>query len=117
MAGFESVEVEVSYDDEVTGGSTAKSAELYQIRGWGEPYFSISERGTIEVTPDPEHPHRKIDLHELVRDLEARGLELPLLIRFSDILHDRIRRLNECFVKAINEYNYPGSTAASSRSR
>jgi arginine decarboxylase len=96
-------------DDEAPGWSTAKSAELYQIRGWGEPYFSISERGTVEVSPDPEKPERKIDLHELVGDLEARGLDLPLLIRFSDILKDRIRRLNECFGKAISEYGYPGA--------
>jgi arginine decarboxylase len=99
----------VSEQDEAAEWSTARSAELYQIRGWGEPYFSISDRGTIEVTSDPLQPTRKIDLHELVGDLEARGLDLPLLIRFSDILQDRIRRLNECFVKAIVEYNYSGS--------
>ncbi len=45
-------------DDEVPGWSIAKSAERYQIRGWGEPYFSISERGTVEVRPDPEKPDR-----------------------------------------------------------
>src|SRR4029078_12268081 len=89
--------------------TTQRSAELYQVRGWGEPYFSISERGTIQVTSDPSQPNRKIDLHELVGNLEARGLDMPLLIRFSDILRDRIRRLNECFIKAITEHSYPGS--------
>jgi arginine decarboxylase len=101
--------VDVSENDEAPGWSVARSAELYQVRGWGEPYFSISERGNVEVTPDPEKPNRKIDLHELVQDLEARGLDLPLLIRFSDVLKDRIRRLNECFLKAIREYEYPGT--------
>ncbi len=95
-------------DEQAPEWSIAKSAELYQVRGWGEPYFSISERGTVEVRPDPEKPTRAIDLHELVQDLEARGLDLPLLIRFSDILKDRIRRLNQCFAKAIKEHDYPG---------
>ena len=103
------VEVDVSEHDEAAPGWTIqKSAELYQIRGWGEPYFGISEKGTVEVSPDPERPTRKIDLHELVQDLEARGLDLPLLIRFSDVLQDRIRRLNQCFGKAIKDYDYPG---------
>ncbi len=96
-------------DEQVPGWTIAKSAELYQVRGWGEPYFSISERGTVQVLPDPEKPGRTIDLHELVQDLEARGLDLPLLIRFSDVLKDRIRRLNECFGKAIKEHDYPGT--------
>jgi arginine decarboxylase len=104
-------EVDVSEhdDDSLPGWTTQKSAEIYQIRGWGEPYFSISERGTVVVSPDPEKPERKIDLFELVGDLEARGLDMPLLIRFSDVLKDRIRRLNECFGKAIKEYDYPGA--------
>jgi arginine decarboxylase len=97
------------FDDEATGWTVANSSDLYQIRGWGEPYFAISERGTVEVTPDPLQPGRKIDLHQLVGNLEARGLDLPLLIRFSDVLKDRIRRLNECFFKAIKDYDYPGS--------
>jgi arginine decarboxylase len=96
------------HDDEPEGWTIAKSSELYQVRGWGEPYFSISERGTVQVTPDPENAHRAICMHELVQDLEARGLDLPLLIRFSDVLKDRIKRLNECFGKAIKDYDYPG---------
>ncbi|MET0286155.1 MAG: biosynthetic arginine decarboxylase [Polyangiales bacterium] len=97
------------HDDEaVPGWTTQKSADIYQIRGWGEPYFSVSERGTVVVTPDPDKPERKIDLAELVHDLEARGLDMPLLIRFSDVLQDRIKRLNECFGRAISEYGYAG---------
>jgi arginine decarboxylase len=87
--------------------NVAKSAELYQVRGWGEPYFGVNDRGNVEVRPDPDSP-RGIDLLSLVQDLRARGLELPLLIRFSDILRDRIKRINECFLKAIAEYSYPG---------
>lgn len=89
------------------GWTIAKAVERYHVRGWGEPYFSISENGCIEVKPDPSSD-AKIDLHALVKDLEARGLEMPLLIRFSDILSHRIRHINQCFEKAIEEYNYQG---------
>ncbi|MDP9034688.1 MAG: biosynthetic arginine decarboxylase [Myxococcota bacterium] len=94
-------------DDKAPAWSTEKSAELYQIRGWGEPYFRVGENGCVEVRPDPLRD-RRIDLFGLVNELSARGLQLPLLIRFSDILRDRIRRLNECFGRAIAEYGYQG---------
>jgi arginine decarboxylase len=88
--------------------SVEKSAELYQIRGWGEPYFRVGATGCVEVCPDPTRVDRHIDLHALTQDLRDRGLALPLLIRFPDILHDRIRRINDCFSRAIAEYKYPG---------
>jgi arginine decarboxylase len=84
-----------------------RSAELYQIRGWGDPYFSINDRGHVSVRPDPQR-ETTIDLSDLVNDLEARGLQLPLLVRFSDIVDDRIRTINECFGRAIEEYGYEG---------
>ena len=88
--------------------SVKKSAKLYQIKGWGEPYFTINDRGHIEVHPDPSQD-RAIDLYDLARQLGERGLDLPLLIRFPNILHDRIRSLNECFENAITEYGYDGA--------
>lgn len=84
------------------------SEELYHIKDWGAPYFRINERGHVEVDPSGEGRHR-IDLHDLVGDVERRGHSLPLLIRFSDILADRIRRLNEAFAKAIAQYDYDGA--------
>ncbi len=87
--------------------SIDRSAELYQIRGWGEPYFRIGSSGCVEVWPDPQRD-RGIDLFALTQDLRGRGLALPLLIRFPEILRDRIRRLNECFARAIGDYKYPG---------
>lgn len=87
--------------------TVADSARLYQIEGWGDPYFHFNERGHVEVRPDPSDS-RGIDLYDLTQELQARGLELPLLIRFPNILQDRIRLLNECFIKAIREYEYPG---------
>ena len=59
-----------------------RSAQRYQITGWGAPYFCVNARGQVEVTPDPDRV-RCINLYELSQDLKARGLELPLLIRLS----------------------------------
>lgn len=83
------------------------SEELYRINGWGEPYFSINAAGHITVSPKGDRGG-SLDLFELVNALKQRNLGLPLLIRFSDILQDRIERLNACFAKAIARYNYPG---------
>ncbi len=94
--------------DEDVGWTVQRSAELYQIKGWGQPYFRINDAGRVEVVPDPTRPDARIDLYALTHDLEARGLDLPLLIRFSDVLEDRIRRLNLCFERAIREYEYEG---------
>ncbi|NMG21189.1 biosynthetic arginine decarboxylase [Brasilonema bromeliae] len=84
-----------------------QSEELYRIEGWGQPYFSINAAGHITVSPKGDRGG-SLDLYELVNALKQRSLGLPLLIRFSDILEDRIERLNACFAKAIARYNYPG---------
>jgi arginine decarboxylase len=84
------------------------SEELYRIKGWGEPYFSINAAGHITVSPRGDRGG-SLDLYELVTALQKRNLSLPLLIRFSDILEDRIERLNACFSKAIARYKYSGS--------
>jgi len=83
------------------------SEELYRIEGWGQPYFSINAAGHITVSPKGDRGG-SLDLYELVNALKQRNLGLPMLIRFSDILEDRIERLNACFAKAIARYNYPG---------
>jgi len=83
------------------------SDALYRVSGWGEPYFRIAPSGDIVVTPGGDSGPA-INLHQLVKDLQVRGLSMPLLIRFSDILGDRIRRINESFAEAIAEYAYTG---------
>ena len=84
------------------------SEELYRIQGWGEPYFSINAAGHVTVSPKGDRGG-SLDLYELVNALKQRNLGLPLLIRFSDILEDRIERLNACFAKAIARYSYAGA--------
>jgi arginine decarboxylase len=87
------------------------SIELYNVNGWGRDFFTINGAGHIEVTPrGPGSPC--IDLKELVDDLRTRGLKLPLLIRFSDILRTRIEQLYGAFEQAIAENEYDGSYRA-----
>ncbi len=98
---------ETSTRGEIRSWTIRDSAELYNIDGWGGGYFRIGDTGHIEVTPDgPSGP--KMDLHELVGDLQRRGLGMPLLIRFSDILRSRVRALMGCFDSAIRDYGYQG---------
>jgi arginine decarboxylase len=87
--------------------SLKDSAELYQVANWGAGFFGINERGHVEVTPrGPEGA--AIDLFELLPQLQERGLRLPLLVRFSDIVSSRVRGLSRSFAKAIADYSYEG---------
>src|SRR5688572_4406237 len=86
----------------------ASARTLYNIEGWGIGYFDINEEGHVVVRPDRNKPERELDLFELANDLEAQGVGLPLLLRFSDILRSRIESLNERFTKAREEFGYQG---------
>jgi arginine decarboxylase len=88
--------------------SIEDSEELYRIPSWGDPYFSINADGHLTVSPKGDRGG-SLDLFELIESIKQRNLSLPLLIRFSDILEDRIERLNACFAKAIARYKYNGS--------
>ena len=80
------------------------SAELYTVPGWGLKYFSINDRGHVQVTPSPGST--PIDLKDVMDVLQLRDVEAPVLLRFPDILDDRIRKISECFKKAAAEYEY-----------
>jgi arginine decarboxylase len=82
---------------------------LYNVEGWGAGFFDVNEKGHIIVRPDPDTPGRMVDLFELAVDLEAQGMNLPVLLRFSDILKSRIETLSESFANAIREFEYAGS--------
>jgi arginine decarboxylase len=83
------------------------SRELYNIEGWGIGYFEINDHGRVTVHPTKE-PDRGFDLFEMARDLEQQGVGMPLLLRFSDILRNRIEGLNARFENAIAEFDYTG---------
>ncbi|AFY60143.1 biosynthetic arginine decarboxylase [Synechococcus sp. PCC 6312] len=84
------------------------SENLYRITGWGEPYFTINSAGHVTVSPKGDRGGA-LDLFELVNSLQQRNIGLPMLLRFSDILQDRIERLNACFARAMAKYGYSGT--------
>jgi arginine decarboxylase len=86
----------------------ADSAEIYGVKYWGNNYFSINDAGNAQAHPSGAEGAR-IDLKELVDEVNRRGIGLPLLIRFSDVLKSRIVELNETFKNAIAEYDYKGA--------
>lgn len=84
--------------------SIEDSAELYNINGWGLNYFSVNEKGHVTVTPKAGGP--TIDLKELMEELQVRDVEAPVLLRFPDILDNRIEKISNCFEFAAQEYGY-----------
>ena len=89
--------------------TVAAARATYNIEGWGDGYFDINDAGHVVVRPDKARPDRALDLYELARDLEAQGVALPVLLRFSDILRSRIEALDEKFRNAIQEFEYAGA--------
>ncbi len=88
--------------------SIEAARELYNIKGWGAGYFDINDRGHVIVRPDLAHPERILDLRDLAMDLEGQGIQLPILLRFSDILRSRMESLSLRFSRAIQEFEYKG---------
>lgn len=82
------------------------SRELYNINGWGINYFNINEKGNVYVTPCKDKT--QIDLREVVDELALRDITPPVLLRFPDILDNRIEKTSDCFQKAAKEYGYKG---------
>jgi arginine decarboxylase len=93
---------------ELRAWTVKDSLELYNVNGWGRDFFTINDAGHVEVTPAGAGSPR-IDLKELVDDVRSRGLNLPLLIRFSDILRTRVEQLCGSFQQAIAENDYKGT--------
>ncbi len=83
------------------------SLELYNVPGWGINYFSINEKGHATVSPRKK-AGCDVDLKDLVDELGLRDVAMPILVRFPDILDDRIEKLSGCFDKASEEYGYSG---------
>ncbi len=83
------------------------STELYNVSGWGLTYFSINEKGNMQVTPAPDCA--PVDLREVLDELQLRDVSAPMLLRFPDILDSRIQKISNCFRKAADEYGYKGT--------
>ncbi len=81
------------------------SEELYNINGWGNGYFSINEKGHVQVTPYKQLGG-SVDLSDLMRELYLKDVSSPVLIRFPEILDNRIDKISQSFAKASKEYDY-----------
>ena len=82
------------------------SEELYNIKGWGTSYFGINDKGHVYVTPCKDNT--QIDLCDIVDELALRDVRPPVLLRFPDILDNRIEKMSQCYDKARVEYGFKG---------
>ena len=87
--------------------SLEEARELYNIRAWGRGFFDINERGNMVVLPDRDR-QRFLDIKEFMDELEIRGVQAPVLVRFTDLLQKRIEEIHAAFASAIREYEYTG---------
>jgi len=87
--------------------SSQDARELYDVASWGKGYFSVSDDGNVLVHPEKD-PLRSIDLKKLIDTLVLRGIPLPILIRFAEILKHRLGEMHDAFDVAIREHKYNG---------
>ncbi|WP_024989774.1 biosynthetic arginine decarboxylase [Segatella albensis] len=80
------------------------SKELYNINGWGTSYFGVNEKGNVYVTPCKDET--QVDIREIMDELALKDITAPVLLRFPDILDNRIEKTSECFKRAKKEYEY-----------
>jgi arginine decarboxylase len=81
--------------------------ETYGIKHWGKGYFGINRAGHVTIHPG-KNPDQSVDLKELVDQLQTRGIQLPILLRFTDILRHRVGEIHDAFAAAMQEYGYQG---------
>jgi arginine decarboxylase len=94
-------------DQQVKPWAVSDAAELYEVRRWGAGYFSINAAGNVCVHPTKD-TKRAIDLKQLVDDLQLRGIDLPILIRFAEILKHRLGEIHDAFQVAMKEHHFNG---------
>ncbi|WP_323754412.1 biosynthetic arginine decarboxylase [Marinobacter sp.] len=93
--------------------STASPAhKVYNIAHWSDGYISVNTEGEVEICPDRGRSAAHINLPRLTRSLTDAGLALPVLVRFTDILHDRVNKLCGAFNKVTHEQAYQGRYTA-----
>ena len=84
------------------------SEDLYLIREWGLSYFGISENGDVTVTPLAKNKNISVSLPEIISGIKDRGYDLPVLLRFEDILDSQITKMHESFRSAMDQFKYKG---------
>ena len=94
-------------DQQVAPWTPGDAAEMYDVGRWGAGYFSVGKSGNLLVHPTKD-PSKFIDLKELVDNLQLRGIDLPILLRFGDVLKHRLGEIHEAFQRAIKEHSFNG---------
>ncbi len=89
--------------------TTQDGAELYGVRDWSAGYFGISKAGEVVVHPRAGENTVAVSLMEIVAGLKDRGLDMPVLLRFEDILDSRVAAINDSFLAAMKAANYSGA--------
>ncbi len=90
----------------------AQARVTYNVAHWGNGYFDINEQGHVIARPDPRAKHPGVDLYALTKEFAGHGLTLPVLVRFSGILHHRIDELCGAFGAAMRADGYRGHYTA-----
>ncbi len=88
--------------------TVAQAESLYQISNWGDGYFGINDKGHLVVQPDGIKNGVEISLFEVIEEIKSQHLELPVVIRFHDILRSRVQNLNTIFQETIERLEYNG---------
>lgn len=96
-------------NDLLSSWNIERAADLYGIRNWGAGYFGINEKGHVTVRPHGNGSPHTIDVYDIIRGVQARGIAMPTLLRFTDILASRVRAINTSFERAIREVGYRGA--------
>jgi len=97
----------MAVDLDVETWTVADAADLYEVSRWGKGYFSVGAAGNLLVHPGKQ-ADRSIDLKQLVDRLQMRGIDLPILLRFGEILQHRLKEIHDAFVQAMAEGGYRG---------
>ncbi|HBP38638.1 MAG TPA: arginine decarboxylase, partial [Clostridiales bacterium] len=85
-----------------------KSEELYGIRNWGAGYFSVSGKGEVMISPNKNNRESAVSLLDIVSGIRDRGMEMPVLLRFENLLDSQISDLNHSFADAMKALGYKG---------
>lgn len=94
--------------EKISNWTVADAAELYGVNKWGADYFSINENGDAVVTPFGKDGSARISLHEIAREIEARGMSMPVILRIENLLGSQIKQLHETFRSVIEKTGYKG---------
>lgn len=99
--------IKIKSEDISKNWTVDDSRELYGIRRWGEGFFDVNEEGHVCITPF-EDKSASVDLYKIVESAISRGIKLPILFRFTDILKSMVNKIHTCFNNAIKDFGFRG---------